>query len=257
MADLEYDKRDNYAIFTMNRPDRLNALGGAMMGELESALLDFNNDPKMRVGILTGAGDRAFCAGADLKEMAQRNSSPTPRLTTRSLGMLGMLSNSPKPFIGAVNGLAIGGGMEFSMDCDIRICVPEAYFGLFEVKRGIMAGYGIHHLHRLIPQGGAMYVLLTGDRLSSEQAYRYGFVHEIVPREKLLSRAEEIAALVCDNAPLSVQGTKAVAQFWRQYGIEESFRLSEWVGKVVLSSEDAKEGPKAFTEKRAPQWKGR
>lgn len=257
MADLEYVKRDIYAIFTMNRPDRLNALGGAMMDDLELALADFNADPSMRVGILTGAGDRAFSAGADLKEMAQRNATSAPRLTTRRLGMLGMLSSSPKPFIAAINGLAVGGGMEFTMDCDIRICVPETYFGLFEIKRGILAGYGIHHLHRLIPQGGAMYVLLTGDRLPAEQAYRYGFVHEIVPRDRLIPRAEELATMISENAPLSVQGTKAVAQFWRQYGMEESFRLSDWVGRIVLNSEDAKEGPKAFAEKRAPQWKGR
>ena len=164
---------------------------------------------------------------------------------------------TPKPFIAAVNGLAIGAGMERAADCDIRIASTEAYFGLFEVKRGIMANYGINHLARLMPYGEAMYLMLTGDTMSAEEAHRLGFVHEVLEPDALMPRAVEIAEMIGANAPLAVQGTKAVAQFWRRYGLEESYRLNAAWGQRVLNSEDAQEGPKAFAEKRPPEWLGR
>jgi enoyl-CoA hydratase/carnithine racemase len=210
----------------------------------------------MRVGIVTGAG-RAFSAGADLKEMAERNASGTaaPRRTSSMAGW--GYSDSAKPFIAAVNGLAVGGGMETSLDCDIRICSTEAYFGLFEPKRGILAGYGIHHLPRVIGLAAANYVLLTADRISPQQAKDFGIVTEVVEPDQLIPRAEEIAQMIASNAPLSIQGTKSIIQAWRKAGIEDSLRIAEWVGKVVLTSEDSKEGPAAFAEKREAIWKGR
>lgn len=256
MADLEYDKRDFYAIFTMNRPERLNALGGDLTKLRDEALADFEADPNMRVGIVTGAG-RAFSAGADLKEMAERNASGSaaPRRTSSMAGW--GYSDSAKPFIAAVNGLAVGGGMETSLDCDIRICSTEAYFGLFEPKRGILAGYGIHHLPRVIGLAAANYVLLTADRINPQQAKDFGIVTEVVEPDRLIPRAEEIAQMIASNAPLSIQGTKSIIQAWRKAGIEDSLRIAEWVGKVVLTSEDSKEGPAAFAEKREAIWKGR
>lgn len=279
MPDLLYEKntQGHYAIFTMNRPHRLNALGGTMQEDLEAALADFTNDPEMRVGILTGAG-RAFSAGADLIEMSERNAKLAELQARYEKGELtpeqygaelvryqrgGDLTRSfpfsrnPKPFIAAVNGLAIAGGMERSMDCDIRIASTEAYFGVFEVKRGIMAGYAIHNLMRVMPFGEAMYLLLTADRMSAQDAYRLGYVHEVVEPERLMPRAIEIASMIAENAPVAIRGTKAVAQFWRQLNIDESYRFGSWVTQVVLSSEDAKEGPRAFAEKRPPQWKNR
>ena len=255
MADLDYEKKDFYAIFTMNRPERLNALGGNLTALRDEALEDFNADPNMRVGIVTGTG-RAFSAGADLKEMAERNAAGTnsPR---RGGSMSGWgYSDSPKPFIAAVNGLAIGGGMETALDCDIRICSTDAYFGLFEPKRGIMAGYGIHHLPRVVGFSAANYILLTADRISPEQAKEFGVVTEITEPDQLVPRAEEIAQLIASNAPLSIQGTKSIIQAWRKAGIEDSIRIAEWMNQVVLSSADAKEGPAAFAEKRDPVWTG-
>jgi enoyl-CoA hydratase/carnithine racemase len=258
LPDLLYEKRDHFAIFTMNRPDRLNALGGTMQAELEAALADFTADPAMRCGILTGAG-RAFSAGADLKEMAARNArTPAGAARGRALEPSTVpFSRNPKPFIAAINGLCLAGGLERALDCDIRICSTEAYFGLFEVKRGIMPGYAIHHLARLVPFGDAMYLMLTADRVSPAEALRMGLVREVLEPAALLPRAVEIAEMIAANAPLAVEGTKAVAQQWRQLAIDESYRFGEWVGRVVLNSEDAKEGPLAFTEKRAPTWKGR
>ncbi len=256
MPDLIYDKFENHAVFTMNRPERLNALGGSMQTELSAALADFGDDPAMRAGIVTGAG-RAFSAGADLKEMNQRNQEGQTPGGSRSLEAAMPFSRHPKPFIAAVNGLCIAGGMERALDCDIRICSTEAFFGLFEVKRGIMPGYAIHHLGRLIPFGEAMYILLTADRVSPEEALRIGLVREVLSPDALMPRAIEIAKMIAENAPLAVEGTKSIAQQWRQLQIDESYRFSNWVGRTVLDSEDAREGPRAFVEKRPPVWKGK
>jgi len=255
MPDLLYEKKDFYAIFTMNRPERLNALGGTMNAERQAAVDDFNADPKMRVGIVTGAG-RAFSAGADLKEMADRNASGAAQVRRIATGPQLGYSASPKPFIAAVNGLAIGGGFETSMDCDIRICSTEAFFGLFEPKRGILAGYGIHHLPRIIGLTHAAYILLTADRVSPEQAKEWGIVSEVVEPDRLMPRAVEIAEMIVSNAPLSVEGSKAMLQAWRMAKIDDSYRLGAWVSDRVLMSDDAKEGPKAFAEKRTPTWVG-
>lgn len=258
MPDLLYEKHDHYAIFTMNRPERLNALGGTMQQELTAALKDFTADPQMRAGIVTGAG-RAFSAGADLKEMNARNEASAPGAARgRHLEETTVqFSRNPKPIIAAVNGLCLAGGMERALDCDIRICSTEAYFGLFEVKRGILPGYAIHHLARLIPFGEAMYVMLTADRVTPDQALRWGLVHEVLEPDALMPRAIEIAEMIAENAPLAVEGTKAVAQEWRQLQIDESYRFGMWVGRTVLNSEDAKEGPRAFVEKRKPNWQNK
>ena len=181
MPELIYEKKDVFAVFTLNRPERLNALGVGLNQELEAAVEDFNADPQMRVGILTGAG-RAFSAGMDLKEAAERaargESVTTPRSRAQALSGAGLFSLSPKPFIAAINGLALGAGMERALDCDIRICSTEAYFGQPEPKRGILAGYAIHHLPRVLGMSAANYILLTGAHITAEQALAWGIVTE-------------------------------------------------------------------------------
>ena len=266
MPDMLYEKfpAGHYAIFKMNRPDRLNAQGAGMRDDLAAAMEEFTLDPEMRVGIVTGEG-RAFSAGADLREMAERNTAaaqsgpsvapPEARIESGRLGQ--PFARNPKPFIAAINGLAIAAGMERAADCDIRIASTEAYFGLFEVRRGILPGYAMHNLARVMPFGEAMYLMLTGDTMSVAEAHRLGFVHEVVEPQELMVRAVEIAEMIGGNAPLAVQATKAVAQYWRRLGLEESARLGAWVSHYALNSEDAKEGPLAFAEKRPPVWKGR
>ena len=261
MPDLRYERFPNgkYAVFTMDRPDRLNAQGAVMRQELREALDEFAADPEMRVGIVTGAG-RAFSAGADLKEMSTLSASlaamtEEQRIEGYRAGQ--PFGVNPKPIIAAVNGLAIAVGMERVVDCDIRIASTDAYFGLFEVKHGILASYAIDNLARVLPYGEAVYLMLTEDMLSVADAHRLGFVHQVLKPEELMPRAVEIAEMIGANAPLAVQGTKAVAQFWRRYGMEESMRLTAAVGQRVLSSEDASEGPRAFAEKRPPIWKGK
>lgn len=282
MADLEIENvpDQHYVIFRFNRPDALNALSTEMMRDLNDAVTDFAHDPAYRVAILTGTG-RAFSAGVDLKAMVERNAKSadiearfekgeiTSRQRATELAGAGIsraygadavpkfpFGNCPKPVIAAINGLCVAGGMEMAIDCDIRIATPEAYFGVFEAKRGIMAGIAVQHLARVMPVAEAMYLLLTCDRITADRAYQLGFLQQVVPGEQLLKRAVEIATMIAANAPLSIQGSKAMLQFWRHYGVEESRRLEKYVWDQVFNSDDAKEGPRAFAEKRAPSWVG-
>ncbi len=258
MPDLIYEKFDHYAILTMNRPHRLNALGGDLRRLTKQAVDDLEADPNMRAAIVTGTG-RAFSAGADLKEMNEGNQRREGLRDTMGYDLDESMpfARARKPFIAAINGLCLAGGLERALDCDIRIASTEAYFGLFEVKRGIMPGYAIHHLARMLPIGDALYIMLTADRIEPEDALRMGLIREILEPDALLPRAVQIAEMIAANAPLAVEGTKFMAQQWRQLQIDESYRVGQWVGRTVLNSEDAKEGPRAFVEKRPPNWTGR
>ena len=234
------------------------ALGGQLRQEMAEHVDDFNADPNMRVGILTGAG-RAFSAGMDLKEAADR-ANTGEGVAAQQTGQVPRLiySGSPKPFIAAINGLAVGGGLEQALDCDIRIMASNAYVGLFEPRRGIVAGYAIHHLPRIVNLWAANHVLLVGDRVEPEQALQFGIVSEVVdPPERLLPRAVELAEQIASNAPLSVQATKSMIQAWRMAKIDDSYRLGAWLTLPVVNSEDIKEGARAFAEKREPNWRGR
>lgn len=258
MPDLIYEKFDHYAILTMNRPHRLNALGRDLRRLTIEAVEDLENDPNIRAAILTGTG-RAFSAGADLKEMNEQNQSRDGLRDTMGFDLNEAMpfARCRKPFIAAINGLCLAGGLERALDCDIRIASTEAYFGLFEVKRGIMPGYAIHHLARMLPIGDALYIMLTADRISPDEALRMGLIREILEPDQLLPRAIAIAEMIAENAPLAVEGTKFMAHQWRQLMIDESYRTGQWVSRTVLNSDDAKEGPQAFVEKRAPRWSGR
>ena len=258
MPDLLYEKHDVYAIFTLNRPERLNALGGNLRNEQREAMEDFDADPQMRVGIVTGAG-RAFSAGMDLREAAARVSVGESASGTAFDGqiMYHGYGSSPKPFIAAINGLAVGGGLETALGCDIRIMSSEAYIGLYEARRGIMPGPGLHLLPRLIGLSGASQLLLTADRVDADQALQWGIVTEVLPPDELMPRAIELAELIASNAPLAVQATKAQIQHWASADLSNSHRLYQWVADKVFSSEDSKEGPTAFAEKRTPTWQGR
>lgn len=278
MSDLLYEKHaeGNYAVFTLNRPDRLNAIGGELMTGLMESLEDFTEDPTMRVGILTGAG-RAFCAGADMREGAERDAANKALQERRERGEVSqeefdrelaslqatspvrfdMFSSNPKPFIVAINGLAVGGGMHWAMDCDIRLASSESYLGLPEPKRGIAAGYGSQYLGRLIPFGEAMYYLLTADRIPVEEAHRIGLVHEVLAPEELLPRAAEVAGAIAENAPMAIRATKQLAYFQRKHEAEDIAAYSTPITREVQATEDVLEGRQAFVEKRPPVWQGR
>ncbi|OYD70389.1 enoyl-CoA hydratase/isomerase family protein [Rhodococcus sp. OK302] len=250
MTDLLVDKLKDTTVFTLNRPDAMNALNGTIMSELEEGLREFNADDGQRVAIITGAGTRAFSAGGDLKAMASgpaKNAvplSPQPDIAG--------VAASEKPVIAAVNGLAVAGGLELAICADIRIAADTAWFGVFEVKRGFLAGVAANVLPRLMPFGAAMDLMLTGERLSAEDALRLGLIQKVVPSEKLIDTALEKAAAIASHSQVAVRGTKQVLRYWRDVQLAEQQKYYESVMQRVLLAGDFVEGAHAFAEKREP-----
>jgi enoyl-CoA hydratase/carnithine racemase len=251
MADLLVEKQGHTTIFTINRPERMNALGGTVMEDLSAGMKEFQENPSQYVAIITGAGDKAFCAGGDLKEMAAGAAGGT-RLPISPGPDIGGLGACEKVTIAAINGLAIAGGLEVAISCDIRIASEHAWFGVFEVKRGILAGVAVNVLPRLMPMGAVMDLMLSGDRLAADDAFRLGLIQRVVPHDKLMETAMEKAEMVASNSQAAVWGTKQVLKFWRNAMMAEQQRYYEAVIHRVLLSGDVHEGPKAFAEKRDP-----
>jgi enoyl-CoA hydratase/carnithine racemase len=251
MPDLLVEKQGRTTVLTINRPERMNALGGTVMEDLTTAVAEFNADPTQRVAILTGAGEKAFSAGADLKEMAEGNGD-SRRLPMSHNPDIGGLAASEKPIIAAVNGLAVAGGLEAAISCDIRIASENAYFGVFEVKRGFLAGVAVSILPRLLPYGTTMDLMLSGERMTAQQALGLGFVQAVTAPGELMDRALAKADMIAQNSLAAVMGTKAVLKFWRDAMLAEQQRYYEAVIARVLLSGDFLEGPKAFAQKREP-----
>jgi enoyl-CoA hydratase len=249
-----YEKRDRIATVTINRPEAMNALTSEMLAALDEAFEEFTNDPDLWVAILTGAGDKAFSAGMDLKEAI-------PLITAGDeLGYEDhtkrQFSDCFKPIIAAVNGYCIAGGMEMLQGTDIRIAAEHATFGLGEVRWGIIPTGGSHiRLPRQIPWAVAMELLLTGRPIDARRAHEVGLVNQVVPRDELMPTALRWAEAVCEGGPLAVQTAKEIAV--RSLTLEPGFVLEKALGARVFSSEDAREGPRAFTEKRPPRFTGR
>ena len=249
-----YEKRGRIAIMTINRPDALNAFTAEMLRAMDAAFADFNDDDDLWVAILTGAGDKSFSSGMDLKEAI-------PLL--QSGDEMGYEDHTKRPFsdvfkpiIAAVNGFCIAGGMEFLQGTDLRIAAEHATFGLGEVRWGIIPTGGSHvRLPRQIPWAMAMELLLTGQPIDAQRAYQIGLVNKVVPATELMPTALKLAETICRNGPLAVRTAKEIAV--RSLGLEGSFVLEKALGARVMNSEDAKEGPRAFAEKRKPQFKGR
>jgi len=254
MPDILTEKHGRVTIFTLNRPGQRNALTRAMRGELAELVRAFNADPEQYVGIVTGAGDAAFSAGADLKEMAGEVGAGD-RLPVSAWPDIGGISDSEKPIIAAVNGLAAAGGCEIALSCDIRIASTSAWFGLFEVKVGVIAGVGANVLPRLLPMGAAMDMLLSAERLSAEDAWRLGLVQQLVEPEGLMEAAMRKAEAIAANSQTAVWGTKKIVKYWRDLMIAEQQALYEAVAHRVLLSGDVHEGPRAFAEKRPPRFR--
>ena len=254
MADLLIDKQGHTTIFTLNRPDRMNALGASLLTDLQAGIQEFQNDPDQYVAIITGAGDKAFCAGGDLKEMAA-SASGGKRLPMSPAPDIAGLAACDKVTIAAVNGLAIAGGLELAICCDIRIASDNAWFGVFEVKRGILAGIAVNVLPRLMPMGAVMDLMLSGDRLTAEEAHHLGLVQKVVPHDNLLETALAKAEMIAQNSQAAVWGTKQVLKFWRDAMMGEQQRYYQAVMHRVLLSGDVFEGPRAFAEKREPNYR--
>jgi|HubBroStandDraft_4_1064222.scaffolds.fasta_scaffold478448_1 enoyl-CoA hydratase/carnithine racemase len=256
MSDLLVDRHKHVTVLTLNRPHKLNALGGTLREELTSAMAEFDADPEQYVAIITGAGDRAFSAGADLNEVADRVATSGPNVGTTSVDLAGV-GTSPKPIIAAVNGLAVAGGLELSLNCDIRIAADTAWFGVFEVKRGIMAGVAVNLLARYMPFGDALYMLMTADRVTAQDALRLGLVQKVVPADTLMDECMRVAEMIASNSQVAVQASKRVAYFWRNLAIRESLEFYKSVNQRLMLCDDVLEGPRAFAEKREPHFSNR
>jgi enoyl-CoA hydratase/carnithine racemase len=255
-----YEKRGHVAYVTLNRPERLNALDNHSHRELIEIFDDFADDAEAWVAIITGAGERAFCAGNDLKATAEASANGEKRVNPGSrFGAITRGYSCPKPLIAAVNGVAAGGGFEIALACDIVVAAETARFGLPEPRVGLIAGAGgIHRLTRQVPLKQAMGMLLTGRFVSAQDGLGFGFVNEVVPAAKLMDAAERWATEVLECSPLLVQLTKEAAQDGLGLPVDEAI-ARDWVQRIprMLASQDYREGPRAFAEKRKPVWTGR
>lgn len=255
---IDFALSDGIAVITINRPERLNAMDGEHYSALSEAWTKVRDDPEIRVAIVTGAGERAFTVGADLKSFV----SAPPELSEMWLTQRDLLLNRGlevwKPVIAAVNGLCIGGGMTLLLGTDIRVAAEHATFGLAEVKRGVIAGNGgTQRIVKQLPHAFAMELLLTGDSVDAETALRWGLVNRVVPAAELMSTARDFAQRISRNAPLAVQAAKELALRSRDLDLASCLRLEQVVNRMLQFSEDAKEGPEAFTEKRPAVFKGK
>jgi crotonobetainyl-CoA hydratase len=249
-------------IVTLNRPEVRNAVNLKVSLDVGHALDEADNDPAVRAVIVTSAGDQSFCAGADLKALSRGEPIRPSEGREAAWGFAGLVRHPiSKPVIAAVNGPALGGGTEIVLACDLAVAADTATFGLPEVKRGIYAGAGgILRLPAQIPHKAAMYHILTGEPMSAQQALEFGLVNKVVPKSDVLKTALDIADRIGVNAPLSVQASKRIALGIRDSVIESertAWALNDDEGKKIMASEDAREGPRAFAEKRAPLWRAK
>ena len=254
---VTYEKKGRIATVTINRPERMNALHPPANLELHEIWNDFQDDPEVWIGILTGSGDRAFSAGNDLKYTAEHGLGGV-RVGESGFGGLAKRTDCWKPIIAAVNGFALGGGFEMALACDIVIAADHARLGLPEPRVGLMAGAGgVHRLPRMMPQKIAMGYILTGRHMTAQEAHRWGVVNEVVPLADLMPTVHRWAQDILEGAPLSIRASKQAAMMGLGHPLEIALNLEYTQSTAMRRSEDIVEGPKAFAEKRKPNWKGR
>ncbi len=263
MPDVLYERRDRLAIITLNRPEALNALNSSLRRDLLDAFVSFRDDPGAWVAIVTGSGDRAFSAGADLKEMsagrqAELAGEPVDPFWEAERVALNRGLTIWKPIIAAINGFCLAGGLELALACDMRIAVDHARFGLTEVLRGILpGGGGTQRLPRIVPFGIALQMMLTGEHIDAAEAYRIGLVNKVVPSATLMAEAVALAERICANAPLSTRAIKESAYRGMNGSLEEGLRVESLLSRIIRTTDDSREGPRAFAEKRPAAFKGR
>ena len=258
LANIICQKKGVFAYVTVNRPKVLNALNTPTWKDLRTAFEDARDDAAVRGVILSGAGDKAFIAGADIGELAQVTAFEAEQSSRFGQDVLDLIENLGKPVIAAVNGFALGGGCETAMACTIRIAVDTAKFGQPEVKLGLVpGGGGTQRLPRLIGKGRALQLILSGEMIDAQEAYRIGLVNEIVPANELIARAETILKKIVANAPIAVKFALEAANKGLETSQSEGLLLEASYFGLCAATEDKKEGTSAFLEKRPPQFHGR
>jgi len=258
LANVLYEKKNGIAYVTVNRPKVLNALNTPTWKDLRTAFEDARDDVTIRGVILTGAGNKAFIAGADIGELAQVTAFEAEQSSRFGQDVLDLIENLGKPVIAAVNGFALGGGCETAMACTIRIAVDTAKFGQPEVKLGLLpGGGGTQRMPRLIGKGRALQLILSGETIGAQEAYRIGLVNEIVPDAGLIQRAEVILKQIAANAPIAVKFALEAMNKGMETSQSEGLLLEASYFGLCAATEDKKEGTSAFLEKRAPQFQGR
>ena len=255
---IDVTVEDHIALITINRPERMNALDHEHYKALSDAWLRVRDDDDIRAAIVTGAGERAFCAGADIKSLLPRPTDLAEMWLTQKDPILNRGLEVWKPIIAAVNGVCMGGGTCMMFATDIRIAVPTAVFSLAEVKRGLVPGNGAtQRVLSQLPYAIGLEMVLTGDSIDAEQAARWGLVNRIVPPEKLLETAYDYARRIGRNAPLAVQAAKELAIRARDMDLHTGLRMETVMNRLLWESQDLKEGATAFAEKRPPHFQGR
>jgi enoyl-CoA hydratase/carnithine racemase len=258
LENVLYEKKGAIAYVTLNRPKVLNALNQRTWQDLRASFEDARDDADVRGVILTGAGDKAFIAGADISELAQVSTVQAERSSTYGQDVLNLVENLGKPVVAAINGFALGGGCETAMACTIRLATESARFGQPEVKLGVLpGGGGTQRLPRLVGKGRALQLILSGEMISAQEAYRIGLVNEVVPAADLIPRAEAILKQIFANAPLAVRYSLEAVNKGLETSQTEGLALEASFFGLCAGTEDKQEGTQAFLQKRAPQFQGR
>ena len=252
-----YDRQDNVVVMTLNRPESLNSINRQLRRDLNEAITEFDQDADAFVAVITGAG-RAFCSGRDLKERAEDNAQGIQARASAS-----MSQDSPylwrqtwKPLVAAINGFALAGGWSLAQMCDLRIASEDAKLGITETKWSLMPPFGTI-LPKMMPLSAVMELVLTAEPVSAQRAYEMGFLNKVVPADQVVPEAMAMARKIAENAPLAVQYFKELAYRGLNMSSQDISALTYHMYDQLLETEDAKEGPRAFAEKRKPRWQGR
>jgi enoyl-CoA hydratase/carnithine racemase len=258
LGNVLYEKRNGIAYVTINRPKALNALNTATWKDLRAAFEDVRDDDTIRGAILTGAGDKAFIAGEDISELAHATAVEAEKSSRSGQAVLDLIENLGKPVIAAVNGFALGGGCETAMACTIRVAAEQARFGQPEVKLGIPPGAGgTQRLPRLVGKGRALQIILSGEMIAAQEAYRIGLVNEVVPAGELIARSEAILKQILANAPIAIRLALEAVNKGMETSLASGLTLEASVFAICAGTDDKREGTAAFLEKRAAHFQGR
>jgi enoyl-CoA hydratase/carnithine racemase len=252
------EERDGVALITLNRPDVLNAMNTAMRTELVEAFTRLRGDDAVRVIVVAGAGDRAFSAGADIREFLEPPVPTRFREERKRLDFRREMDRCPQPIIAAIRGYALGGGLELALACDIRVAAEDAQLGLTEINLGIIpGGGGTQRLPRLVGRGKALEMILTGARVPAAEALRLGLVERVVPVAELMPAAQALARSIAEKAPVALRYAKEAVVTGLELPLADGIRLENDLATLLRTTEDRVEGARAFVEKRKPRWSGR